>query len=130
MYSSENITEILDLRFEEPTSYEYTGNRPSDELIVKALDFVRQIKRNPTPKVHLGIEGIDTVVVFQWDFENGGVVQLTLYEEKYALFAINENGKQAKFESDEEDYLHEEELLEDLDSNIEEFILFVKYSNN
>lgn len=43
MYSQENITEILDLRFEHPTSYEYTGDRPSGELIVRALDFIRHI---------------------------------------------------------------------------------------
>ena len=129
MYSSENITKILDLRFEEPESYEYTGNKPSDELIVKALDYVRQIKRSPAPKIHLGIDGIETVIVFQWDFENGGTTWLTLYEEKYTLFSINSEGERAEFESDEVNYLHEEELLEGLDFNVEEFVLFGKCSN-
>lgn len=130
MYSSENITKILDLRFEEPECYEYTGNRPSDELIVKALDYIRRIKKNPAPKIYLGIEGIDTVIVFRWDFENGSTVCITLYEEEYTLFAMKSDGQQVEFKSDEEDYLHEEELLEELDSNIEEFILFVKCTDN
>ena len=42
MYTSENISTILDFRFQEPTRYEYTGNRPSNELILDALDFVRK----------------------------------------------------------------------------------------
>lgn len=130
MYSSENITEILDLRFEEPKSYEYTGSRPSDELIVKALDYVRRIKKNPAPKIYAGIEGIDTVIVFQWDFANSGTVCLTLHEDEYTLFAIKNDGQQVEFKSDKEDYLHEEELLEELDFNIEAFILFVKYTDN
>ena len=51
MYSKENISEILDFRFQTPTSYEYTGDRPSDELILDALDLIRKFVKCTAPYI-------------------------------------------------------------------------------
>jgi hypothetical protein len=106
MYSSENITKILDLRFEEPESYEYTGNKPSDELIVRALDLVRTLPCMYNPTISLGVEGIDTVIKFTWKIKDKEIIQYVLSEEKLKFYAFDRNWKtlyEDDFEEDQHD---------------------------
>lgn len=77
----------------------------------------------------MGIEGFETVIKFVWRFDNGGIVEATLFGEKYTLLAINSNGKEVKFSGDDKDYPYEEEMFEDLDFNLQGFIEFVQYSH-
>lgn len=106
MYSSENITEILDLRFEEPECYEYTGNRPSDKLIVKALDLVRTLPCMYNPSISLGVDGIDTVIKFTWTIKDRGIIQYVLSEESLKFYVFDNNWKtlyEDDFEEDQHD---------------------------
>lgn len=106
MYSSENITKILDLRFEKPENYEYTGNKPSDELIVRALDLVRTLPCMYNPTISLGVEGIDTVIKFTWKIKDKGIIQYVLSEEKLKFYSFDRNWKtlyEDDFEEDQHD---------------------------
>lgn len=90
MYSRENISEILDFRFQTPTSYEYTGDRPSDELILDALDLVRKFIKCREPQIILGIDGVNTTAIkFIWNVGSYGVIQYTLTEDYLKLFVID-----------------------------------------
>lgn len=91
MFYTENITTILDFRNQKPTSYEYTGNRPSDELILEALDLVRKFVQIPEPQIILGTEGIDTVIKFIWNVGDSGLIQYTLSKNYLKLFVIDNN---------------------------------------
>lgn len=91
MYYTENITTILDFRNQKPTSYEYIGNRPNDELILEALDLVRKFVQIPEPQIILGVEGIDTVIKFIWNVGDSGLIQYTLSEDYLKLFVIDNN---------------------------------------
>ena len=92
MYLAGNISTILDFRHQTPTNYEYTGDRPSDELILDALDLVRKFVKCPEPHIILGIDGLDTVVKFIWDIGSHGVIQYTLSEDYLKLFVIDDDG--------------------------------------
>ena len=92
MYTSENISTILDFRYHTPTNYEDTGNRPSDELILDALDLVRKLIKCPEPYIILGMDGLDTVVKFIWNVGSQGVIQYTLSEDYLKLFVIDDDG--------------------------------------
>lgn len=89
MYSTENISTILGFRNEEPESCEYTGKRPSDELILEALDLVRKFKRCQEPEIILGIEGLETVIRFTWNVGEFGIVQYTLSEDYLKLWVLD-----------------------------------------
>lgn len=133
MYSSENITKILDLRFEEPESYEYTGNRPSDELIVKALDLVRFFIKVTEPKIYLGVDGIETVVRFTWDIKNYGFVQCTLSENKVNFYATDyRNADEQNGVLDEEDFeldCNENETYYHISYLVEKYIRIIHQNN-
>ena len=93
MYSRENISEILDFRFQTPTNYEYTGDRPSDELILDALDLVRKFIKCREPQIILGIDGVNTTAIkFIWNVSSYGVIQYTLTEDYLKLFVIDDDG--------------------------------------
>lgn len=89
MYSTENISTILDFRREEPENYEYIGKRPSDELILEALDLVRKFKRCQEPEIVLGIEGLETVIRFTWNVGEFGIIQYTLSEDYLKLWVLD-----------------------------------------
>lgn len=89
MYSTENISTILDFRREEPENYEYIGKRPSDELILEALDLVRKFKRCQEPETVLGIEGLETVIRFTWNVGEFGIIQYTLSEDYLKLWVLD-----------------------------------------
>ena len=91
MYYTENITTILDFRNQKPTSYEYTGNRLSNELILEALDLVRKFVQIPESQIILGIDGVDTVIKFIWNVGDSGIIQHTLSEDYLKLFVIDNN---------------------------------------
>ena len=93
MYTEENISTIFDFRNQTPTSYEYEGNRPSDELILEALDLVRKFTNCPKPEIVLGIEGIDTVIRFTWSVGDFGIIQYTLSEDYLKLYVIDDNSE-------------------------------------
>lgn len=91
MYSEENITTLFDFRNQTPTSYEYEGNRPSDELILKALDLVRKFIKCPEPKITLGVEGIDTIIRFTFNVGEFGFVQYTLSKNYLKLYVMTDD---------------------------------------
>lgn len=91
MYSVDNISTIFDFRNQSPTSYDYEGDRPSDELILEALDLVRKFITSPEPEITLGIEGINTVIRFIWNIEDFGFVQYTLSENYLKLYVMDNN---------------------------------------
>lgn len=93
MYSTENIATIFDFRNQTPTSYEYEGNKPSDELILEALDLVRKFVKCPEPEIVLGIEGLDTVIRFTFNVGDFGLIQYTLSEDYLKLYVIDDNSK-------------------------------------
>lgn len=93
MYSAENIATIFDFRNQIPTSYEYEGNRPSDELILEALDLVRKFKKCSAPEIVLGLEGLETVIRFTWYIGDFGFIQYTLSEDNLKLYVIDDNSK-------------------------------------
>ena len=93
MYSTENIASIFDFRNQTPTSYEYEGNKPSDELILEALDLVRKFVKCPEPEIVLGIEGLDTVIRFTFNVGDFGLIQYTLSEDYLKLYVIDDNSK-------------------------------------
>ena len=89
MYSWENITEILDFR-NLVTGWDGNGaNRPSDELIVDALDLVRKFQKTPNPKIYVNVVGIDTVIKFHWDVKEFGFIECTLSENYLKLFVMD-----------------------------------------
>ena len=89
MYSWENITEILDFR-NLVTGWDDNGaNRPSDELIVDALDLVRKFQKTPNPKIYVNVVGIDTVIKFHWDVKEFGFIECTLSENYLKLFVMD-----------------------------------------
>ena len=91
MYSEENISVIFDFRNQTPTSYEYEGKRPSNELILNALDLIRKFVKSPEPEINLGIEGINTVIKFIWNIGDFGFVQYTLSENYLKLYVMDNN---------------------------------------
>lgn len=91
MYSMENISTILNFRNEEPEIYECTGKRPSDELILEALDLVRKFTRCNNLEITLGIEGLETVIRFTWHIGEFGIIQYTLSEDYLKLWVIDNN---------------------------------------
>ena len=93
MYSEENIATIFDFRNQAPTSYEYEGSRPSDELILEALDLVRKFTNCIEPEITLGIEGINTVIRFTWNVGDFGIIQYTLSEDYLKLYVIDDNSE-------------------------------------
>lgn len=93
MYSAENIATIFDFRNQIPTNYEYEGHKPSDKLIIEALDFVRKFTNCPEPDITLGIEGIKTVIRFTWNVGDFGFIQYTLSEDYLKLYAIDDNSE-------------------------------------
>ena len=93
MYSAENIATIFDFRNQIPTNYDYEGHRPSDELILEALDLVRKFTNCPEPKIILGIEGIENVIRFTWNIGDFGVIQYTLSEDCLKLWVIDDNSE-------------------------------------
>ena len=93
MYSTENIATIFDFRNQTPTSYEYEGNKPSDKLILEALDLVRKFVKCPEPEIVLGIEGLDTVIRFTFNVGDFGLIQYTLSEDYLKLYVIDDNSK-------------------------------------
>lgn len=93
MYSVENIATIFDFRNQIPTSYEYEGNKPSDELILEALDLVRKFVKCPEPKITLTIEGITTVIRFTFKVGEFGFIQYTLSEDYLKLYVMGDNSK-------------------------------------
>ena len=112
MYSKENISEILDFRFQTPTSYEYTGDRPSDELILDALDLVRKFIKCREPQIILGIDGVNTTAIkFIWNIGSYGVIQYTLTEDYLKLFVIDNDGN---ILVNDEELNHEEYVSIDL----------------
>ena len=112
MYSKENILEILDFRFQTPTSYEYTGDRPSDELILDALDLVRKFIKCREPQIILGIDGVNTTTIkFTWNIGSYGVIQYTLTEDYLKLFVIDNDGN---ILVNDEELNHEEYVSIDL----------------
>ena len=112
MYSRENILEILDFRFQTPTSYEYTGDRPSDELILDALDLVRKFIKCCEPQIILGIDGVNTTAIkFIWNVGSYGVIQYTLTEDYLKLFVIDNDGN---ILVNDEELNHEEYVSIDL----------------
>ena len=112
MYSRENISEILDFRFQTPTSYEYTGDRPSDELILDALDLVRKFIKCREPQIILGIDGVNTTAIkFIWTVGSYGVIQYTLTEDYLKLFVIDNDGN---ILVNDEELNHEEYVSIDL----------------
>ena len=94
MYTSENISTILDFRYQIPTNYEDTGNKPSDELILNAIDLVRKFIKCPQPYIILGMDGLNTVIRFMWDIGSHGVIQYTLAEDYLKLFVIQVTNKE------------------------------------
>ena len=112
MYSKENISEILDFRFQTPTSYEYTSDRPSDELILDALDLVRKFIKCREPQIILGIDGVNTTAIkFVWNLGSYGVIQYTLTEDYLKLFVIYNEGN---ILVNDEELNHEEYVSIDL----------------
>ena len=112
MYSKENISEILDFRFQTPTSYEYTSDRPSDELILDALDLVRKFIKCREPQIILGIDGVNTTAIkFVWNLGSYGVIQYTLTEDYLKLFVIDNDGN---ILVNDEELNHEEYVSIDL----------------
>ena len=112
MYSKENISEILDFRFQTPTSYEYTGDRPSDELILDALDLVRKFIKCREPQIILGIDGVNTTAIkFIWNIGSYGVIQYTLTEDYLKLLVIDDDGN---ILVNDEELSHEEYVSIDL----------------
>lgn len=112
MYSKENISEILDFRFQKPTSYEYTGDRPSDELILDALDLVRKFIKCREPQIILSIDGVNTTAIkFIWNVGSYGVIQYTLTEDYLKLFVIDNDGN---ILVNDEELNHEEYVSIDL----------------
>ena len=112
MYSRENISEILDFRFQTPTNYEYTGDRPSDELILDALDLVRKFIKCREPQIILGIDGVNTTAIkFIWNVGSYGVIQYTLTEDYLKLFVIDDDGNVLV---NDEELNHEEYVSVDL----------------
>ena len=93
MYSVENIATIFDFRNQIPTNYEYEGNKPSDELILEALDLVRKFTNCTEPKITLGVEGIETVIRFTWNVGAFGLIQYTLSEDYLKLYVIDDNSE-------------------------------------
>lgn len=93
MYSEENITTIFDFRNQTPTSYEYEGKKPSDELILDALDLVRKFVKCPEPEITLVIEGINTVIRFTFNVGDFGFIQYTLSEDCLKLYVMDDNSK-------------------------------------
>lgn len=112
MYTRENISEILDFRFQTPTSYEHIGNRPSDELILNALDLVRKFIKCREPQIILGIDGVNTTAIkFIWNVGSYGVIQYTLTEDYLKLFVIDNDGN---ILVNDEELNHEEYVSIDL----------------
>ena len=112
MYTSENISTILDFRFQEPTRYEYTGNRPSNELILDALDLVRKFIKCREPQIILGIDGvITTAIKFIWEIGSNSVIQYTLTEDYLKLLVIDDDGN---ILVNDEELSHEEYVSIDL----------------
>ena len=112
MYTSENISTILDFRNQTPIRCEYTGDRPSDELILDALDLVRKFVKCPEPQIILGIDGVNTTAIkFIWNIGSYGVIQYTLTEDYLKLFVINDDGN---ILVNDEELNHEEYLSIDL----------------
>lgn len=93
MYSTENIATIFDFRNQIPESYDYEGKRPSDELILEALDLVRKFTKCSSPKIVLGLEGLETVIRFTWYIGDFGFIQYTLSEDNLKLYVIDDNSK-------------------------------------
>lgn len=93
MYSAENIATIFDFRNQTPTNYDYKGDKPSDELILEALDLVRKFTNCPEPEIILGIEGIETVIRFTWNVGDFGIIQYTLSEDYLKLWVIDDNSE-------------------------------------
>lgn len=93
MYSAENIATIFDFRNQTPTNYDCECHRPSDELILEALDLVRKFTNCPEPEITLGIEGIETVIRFTWNIGDFGIIQYTLSEDCLKLWVIDDNSE-------------------------------------
>ena len=93
MYSAENIATIFNFRNQIPTRYEYEGNKPSDELILEALDLVRKFTKCIESKITLDIEEIDTVIRFTWNIGDFGIIQYTLSEDYLKLWVIDDDSE-------------------------------------
>ena len=91
MYSWDNIVEILDFRNLSTGWNDNGADRPSDELIIEALDLVRKFRKVPTPKVYANVVGIDTVIKFHWDVKEFGFIECTLSEDYLKLFVLDDN---------------------------------------
>lgn len=89
MYSQDNIRTILDFRNLSTGWNNNVADRPSDELIVEALDLVRKFKKVPQPKMCVNVVGIDTIINFQWYVKEFGFIELTLSEDYLKLFVMD-----------------------------------------
>lgn len=72
MYSWDNFTTIMDFRNLSKGWDNSTAKRPSDVLIVRALDLIRKFIKAPEPKIYIDVAGRDTVIKFHWDIDWGG----------------------------------------------------------
>ena len=111
MYLVGNISTILDFRNQTPTNYEYTGDRPSDELIVDALDLVRKFVKCHETHIMIGIDDLNTVINYIWKVGSYGVIQDTLSEDYLKLFVIDDDGN---ILVNDEELNHEEYVSIDL----------------
>lgn len=91
MHLMKNISKILDFRSKRPEIYGYIGEKPSDKLILDALELVRKFTIQDDLKITLDIHGLDTVVKFSWNIGDFGIIQYTLHEDRLTLWVLDNN---------------------------------------
>lgn len=91
MYSQENIATILEFRnLPDPRDGNAT-NKPSDELILSALDLIRKFHKTPEPNVILHTIGINTVIKFNWTIGRHGLIEYALSEDYLKLLVLDDD---------------------------------------
>lgn len=91
MYTQENISTIFEFR-NLSDCWDYNeANRPSDELILLALDLVRKFHKTPEPNISIHTVGIDTVIKFSWQIESYGFIEYVLSDNYLKLFVMDDD---------------------------------------
>lgn len=90
MYSQENISTIFEFRNLSDCWDGNAANRPSDELILSALDLVRKFHKTPEPNISIHTVGIDTVIKFSWQIGSYGFIEYVLSDDYLKLFVMDD----------------------------------------
>lgn len=91
MYSQENISTIFEFRNLPDCWDGNAANKPSDDLILSALDLVRKFHKTPKPNISIHTVGIDTVIKFSWQIGSYGFIEYVLSDDYLKLFVMDDS---------------------------------------